>query len=61
MRRWLPLTVLMLLASVTTGSAHAAGERTFVLYFSSWSALIEPEAAEIVAPLRSLFIARACA
>jgi outer membrane protein OmpA-like peptidoglycan-associated protein len=48
MRRWLPLIVLMLLASVTTGSAHAAGARTFVLYFSSWSALIEPAAAEIV-------------
>jgi outer membrane protein OmpA-like peptidoglycan-associated protein len=49
MRRWLPLTALVLLASVTTGSAHAAGARTFVLYFSSWSALIEPAAAEIVA------------
>lgn len=48
MRRSLPLAVLMLVASVTFG-AHAAGARTFVLYFSSWSALIEPAAAEIVA------------
>ena len=49
MRRSLALAVLMLLASVTIRAADAAEARTFVLYFSSWSALIEPPAEQIIA------------
>ena len=49
MRRSLALAVLMLLGPATIDAAHAAEARTFVLYFSSWSALIEPPAEQIIA------------
>jgi outer membrane protein OmpA-like peptidoglycan-associated protein len=48
MRRRLTLAVL-LLALIVAATARAAEPRTFVLYFSSWSALIDPTADKIVA------------
>jgi len=45
-RRW--LFALLLTAAFAT-TARAAEPRTFVLYFASWSALIEPSAEQIVA------------
>ena len=45
-RRW--LFALLLTAAFAT-TARAAEPRTFVLYFGSWSALIEPSAEQIVA------------
>ena len=47
MRRWLPLFVL--LSALVATTARAAEPRTFVLYFASWSALIDPPADQIVA------------
>ena len=49
MRRSLPLAILLLAASATIGSARADDAQRFVLYFGSWSALIEPAAQQTVA------------
>jgi outer membrane protein OmpA-like peptidoglycan-associated protein len=49
MRRRLSLIVPMLVILLATTAARAAEPRTFVLYFASWSALIEPSADQIIA------------
>jgi len=46
MRRCLPFFVLLFALAATT--TRAAEPRTFVLYFASWSALIDPTADQIV-------------
>jgi outer membrane protein OmpA-like peptidoglycan-associated protein len=48
MRRRLLLCALLFAAASAT-TTRAAEPRTFVLYFASWSALIEPSAEQIVA------------
>jgi outer membrane protein OmpA-like peptidoglycan-associated protein len=48
MRYSLPFAVL-LLAVTAAGTARADGPTRFVVYFGSWSALIEPSAEQIVA------------
>jgi outer membrane protein OmpA-like peptidoglycan-associated protein len=49
MRHSLPFAVLLVAASAAFGTAHADGPARFVVYFGSWSALIEPKAQQIVA------------
>ncbi len=49
MRRRLSLIAPMLVILLATTAARAAEPRTFVLYFASWSALIDPTADQIVA------------
>ena len=49
MRRSLPFAILLLVASATLGAARADGPGRFVVYFGSWSALIEPTAQRVIA------------
>jgi outer membrane protein OmpA-like peptidoglycan-associated protein len=49
MRRSLPFAILLLAASAIPGGARADDLTRFVIYFGSWSALIEPAAQQAVA------------
>ena len=49
MRRSLLFAILLLAASAVTGAARADDVARFVVYFGSWSALIEPAAQQAVA------------
>jgi outer membrane protein OmpA-like peptidoglycan-associated protein len=42
------LSLFLLLSALVATTARAAEPRTFVLYFASWSALIDPTADQIV-------------